>query len=149
MGQRPGIVTRRRNNAPIRPQRRRRAPAVPALVLAAAVAFLTVAVALGLASFTGSDLTAGQAGPTLARLLALAALVTGVLGTLVAVLMAGKNATTDALAPATIVGVAIGGVQSIFLFIPVTGPAIALPWLLLPAALPAITARILRTGARR
>lgn len=119
------------------------------MVLAASVAFLTVGVSLGLASFTGSELTAGKAGPSLARLLAAASLVAGTLGTLVAILMAGAEATIDNFAPATVVGVVIGGLQSIFLFIPVTGPAIAIPWLFLPAAHPRVASHLLRSGGRR
>ena len=149
MSRRPGIVTRRRNNAPVRPPRSARTPAMPALIMAAAVAFLTVGAALGLASFSDTDLTAGEAGPSLARLLAAAAFTAGLPGVLIAVLILGGRAPVDVLVPAVIVGVVIGGLESIFLFIPVTGFPVVAPFLLLVLALPSITGLFRGRNRRR
>jgi hypothetical protein len=121
-------------------------PAIPVLVLAASVAFLTVAVTLGVASFTSSNLTAGEAGPTLARLLALACLSAGALGTSVALLMFAGAPPADALAPAVVIGVVVGGLEAIFLFIPITGAWIALPAAGVVFAHPALTRGL---GGRR
>ncbi len=149
MTRRPSMATRRRNNAPVRPPHRVQTPAGAAVVMAAAVAFLTLGAALGLASFSNTELTAGEAGPGLARLLAVTALVAGLPGVLVSVLLLGGKAPIDVLVPAIVVGVVIGGLESIFLFIPITGPPVAAPFLLLVLAFPAVTNIVVGASRRR
>lgn len=116
-----------------------------ALVIAASVALLTLAVTLALASLPTSELTAGTAGPGLARMLALAAGAAGMFGLAAGILLAGSRRSLAGLTPAVAVGMIIGGLQAMLLLIPVTSILILAPWAILPLALP-IVANVLGFG---
>src|SRR5437016_5774119 len=67
----------RRNNAPIRPARRRKATIVPDFILMLATVAWTMAVVFLAASFMSDDVTSGEAGRVLARLFAGALFASG------------------------------------------------------------------------
>jgi hypothetical protein len=109
--------TKRRNNAPLRP--RRPATTVPDFLFAVGTGLLTMAVVFFAASFVHDDLSAGDAGTTLARIFAatllLSALFLFILGLLL--LRADRNRLDHYLLPIGL-GVVIGLLESWFFLEP-------------------------------
>ncbi len=136
---RPG----RRNNAPIRPPRRA-ATSVPDLLFALATTAWTMALAFVLASYVDENVTAGDAGPVLARVFAGALTVSGMFLALLGYgLLRDETRNFDHYAFPVLLGLVVGGLEAaIFLW-----PADQL--LLAPFALLVLTFRPVRRGFAR
>ena len=126
-GARP--VTRRRNNAPIRP--RRPATVVPDLLFAVSVAAWTMAAVFVVATYTHDSLSAGNAGTDLARVfagtLAIAGLSTFLIGML---LLRDERANSGHYVLPMLLGGVIGAAEATFFLLPAPALLFA-PFLLL------------------
>lgn len=103
--------TVRRNNAPIRP--RRPATTVPDFLIALAACALTMAAIFFGASFLDANVTAGEAGPWLARLFAGALLVTALFLWLLGIgLLRDDRSRADHYITPAAIGLLIGGLEA-------------------------------------
>jgi len=136
---RPG----RRNNAPIRPPRRR-ATSVPDLLFALATAAWAMAIVFVVASYLDDKVTSGDAGPVLARIFAGALAISGLFIALLGYgLLRDESRNLDHYAFPAFLGLVVGGLEAaIFLW-----PADQL--LLGPFALLILVFRPVRRGVAR
>jgi hypothetical protein len=128
MTKRPAAT--RRNNAPVRPYR---APAttIPDLLFALTAAAWTMAVIFVLASFLSDDVTAGEAGKLLARIFAGALFMAGLfIGLLGIGLLREERGEFNHYRTPVLVGIVIGGLESLLFLIPL-GTLLWAPFLLL------------------
>lgn len=133
----------RRNNAPVRPPRRP-ATTVPDLLLALAVASWTMAIVFFVASFFNDNVTAGEAGKVLARFFAGALTVTGLFLFLLSYgLLRDERARADHYVVPSILGLAIGGIES-FMFLWPAGSFLFAPFVLLVFVLRPVRRHIAR-----
>lgn len=121
---------KKRRNAPLRP--RRPATTVPDFLFALGMAMLTMAVVFYIASFVHEDLSAGDAGTTLARIFAatltLSALFLFLLGILL--LRNDRNQLDHYILP-LVIGLVMGLLESWFFLEPRGAILLLLPLLLL------------------
>ena len=122
-------ITRRRNNAPIRP--RRPATVVPDLLFAVSIAAWVMAGIFFVATFTDDTLSAGNAGTDLARLFSGALVVAGACGFLIGVLLLrDERGNSDHYVFPIVIGAVIGVLEAILFLRPEPG-LLFLPFLLL------------------
>jgi hypothetical protein len=140
-------MSRRRTAAPLRP--RRPASTVPDLLVAIAVMGWAMAALFALASFSDDDVTAGEAGPLLARMFAaaLATFATFVFVLALALLRDERNDWTHYGVPA-VIGI-VAGILIAFLLLETAGGWIFAPLLLLVFALRPVRAAASRLIGRR
>ena len=131
---------KKRRNAPLRPPRP--ASPVPDFLFAIGMAMLTMAVVFFIASFVHEDLSAGDAGTTLARVFAatltLSALFLFLLGIL---LLRGDRQQLDHYVVPLVIGLVMGLLESWF-FLEPRGAV----FLLVPLLLLVLVARPVRKG---
>lgn len=122
-------ITRRRNNAPIRP--RRPATIVPDLLFAVSIAAWVMAAIFFVATFTDDSLSAGNAGTDIARLFSGALVVAGLCGFLIAMLLLrDERGNTDHYVFPIGLGAVIGVAEAL-LFLRPAPSLLFLPFLLL------------------
>jgi hypothetical protein len=147
MTQRSPSVSHRRVAAPVRP--RRPVSTVPDLLVAIAVMGWAMAALFAVASFSDDNVTAGEAGPILARLFAaaLGTFATFVFVLALALLRDERGDWTHYGVP-TVVGV-VAGTLVAFLLLETAGAWIFAPLLLLLFALRPLRSAVARALGRR
>lgn len=122
-------ITRRRNNAPIRP--RRPATVVPDLLFALSMAAWVMAGIFFVATFTDDSLSAGNAGTDLARLFSGALLLAGLCGFLIGMLLLrDERGNSEHYVFPMLLGAVIGSLEALLFLRPEPG-LLFLPFLLL------------------
>lgn len=143
-------ITRRRNNAPIRP--RRPATVVPDLLFAVSIAAWVMAGIFFVATFTDDSLSAGNAGTDLARLFSGALVVAGICGFLIGMLLLrDERGNADHYVFPMLLGAVIGVAEAI-LFLRPAPAMLFLPFLLLIFVFRPfrrMVTRLVRRGGRR
>lgn len=106
-----GPMTRRRNNAPVRPPRP--SSSVPDLLFALAACGWAMAAVVAAATFVSDDLSGGSAGTQLARLFAGTLALSGTFAGLVAMLLLGPRKRADHVVVPAVIGAALGCLEAL------------------------------------